>query len=106
MKLITILAFFMSFTAFASEDDTYSEDKFKALVYTKSCIYSTGSPTTNCYCDNQNWALGGGTSAPFNGFLKYSHPTGTNGWRVGCTDAAGSSIDCNTVYVKCMVRPE
>lgn len=102
MKLISVLFLLMSFSAFAYESD----EKFLTIVYAKSCPFTQGANTSTCYCDNQNFAVGGGTFALGNSYIRYDYPVGNNGWRVGCVNVlSGAPSDCGNVYVKCMVQP-
>jgi len=102
MKSLALI-FVLSVPAFASEDFT-PDKKLMSLVYAKNCSFTPGATITSCYCDNQNFAVGGGTYAPANAYIRYNYPTGNNGWRVGCVDVlSGAPADCNNVYVKCMV---
>lgn len=98
MKLFCLVLFMLiPFSAFASEPD----------VYLKSCPFTPGASTMTCHCDNNNFAVGGGTFAIGNSYIRYNYPSGNTGWRVGCINVlSGAPSNCGNVYVKCLVNPE
>ena len=73
-------------------------------IYAKSCEASSGE--TRCACDNNEFALSGGASAPNYGNLVQSRPDPDNAWLVRCTNSSGQDAACTKVWTVCAkIRP-
>jgi hypothetical protein len=73
-------------------------------IYAKSCEASSGE--TRCACDNDEFALSGGASAPNYGNLVQSRPDPDNAWLVRCTNSSGQDAACTKVWTVCAkIRP-
>jgi len=70
-------------------------------IYTKSCTGVAGE--TECACQTNELALGGGASAPDDGVLVQSRPRADpdNSWLVRCADRDGADVACTNVRTIC-----
>ena len=70
-------------------------------IYTKSCTGVAGE--TECACQTNELALGGGASAPDGGVLVESRPRADpdNSWLVRCSDKDGADVACTNVRTIC-----